>query len=244
MQVMMIYGRSHRVVSYWVDYLQFEAKWVCLHVISSTLSYYLESGQNKAIGAAALIRTGLHDYPSPAGGGSSASFPAFLCGCLQLLWTDSGYCCCFSLYKSITHSHTLLGPGEPANCTAQPPSTGYWWYLCSDRDFFSLQNLNHGWCHYFFPHLVPHPPTLCLHPPPLTLSSRTASCGGMIKNATYGRIVSPGFPGNYSNNLTCHWVLEVPEGHRLHIHFEKVALAEDDDRWCIRMKLKKKSHWE
>uniref|UniRef100_A0A4W6F7R5 Seizure related 6 homolog n=1 Tax=Lates calcarifer TaxID=8187 RepID=A0A4W6F7R5_LATCA len=60
-----------------------------------------------------------------------------------------------------------------------------------------------------------------------------ASCGGMIKNATYGRIVSPGFPGNYSNNLTCHWVLEVPEGHRLHIHFEKVALAEDDDRWCM-----------
>lgn len=53
----------------------------------------------------------------------------------------------------------------------------------------------------------------------------------MIKNATYGRIVSPGFPGNYSNNLTCHWVLEAPEGHRLHVHFEKVALAEDDDRW-------------
>lgn len=55
----------------------------------------------------------------------------------------------------------------------------------------------------------------------------------MIKNATYGRIISPGFPGNYSNNLTCHWVLEAPEGHRLHIHFEKVALAEDDDRWCM-----------
>lgn len=55
----------------------------------------------------------------------------------------------------------------------------------------------------------------------------------MIKNATYGRIISPGFPGNYSNNLTCHWVLEAPEGHQLHIHFEKVALAEDDDRWCI-----------
>lgn len=54
----------------------------------------------------------------------------------------------------------------------------------------------------------------------------------MIKNATYGRIVSPGFPGNYSNNLTCHWVLEAPEGHRLHVHFEKVALAEDDDRWA------------
>ncbi|CAG5878038.1 unnamed protein product [Menidia menidia] len=61
-----------------------------------------------------------------------------------------------------------------------------------------------------------------------------ASCGGMIKNATYGRIVSPGFPGNYSNNLTCHWILEAPEGHRLHIHFEKVALAEDDDRLLIK----------
>uniref|UniRef100_A0A3Q4HN94 Seizure related 6 homolog a n=1 Tax=Neolamprologus brichardi TaxID=32507 RepID=A0A3Q4HN94_NEOBR len=52
-----------------------------------------------------------------------------------------------------------------------------------------------------------------------------ASCGGMIKNATYGRIVSPGFPGNYSNNLTCHWVLEAPEGHRLHVHFEKFMHA-------------------
>uniref|UniRef100_A0A3B3R8D7 Seizure related 6 homolog n=1 Tax=Paramormyrops kingsleyae TaxID=1676925 RepID=A0A3B3R8D7_9TELE len=61
-----------------------------------------------------------------------------------------------------------------------------------------------------------------------------ASCGGMIKPATVGRIVSPGFPGNYSNNLTCHWVLEAPLGHRLHIHFEKVALAEDDDRLLIK----------
>uniref|UniRef100_A0A4W5K911 Seizure related 6 homolog n=1 Tax=Hucho hucho TaxID=62062 RepID=A0A4W5K911_9TELE len=61
-----------------------------------------------------------------------------------------------------------------------------------------------------------------------------AFCGGMIKNATLGRIVSPGFPGNYSNNLTCHWVLEAPEGHRLHVHFEKMALAEDDDRLLIK----------
>lgn len=51
-----------------------------------------------------------------------------------------------------------------------------------------------------------------------------------MKNATLGRIVSPGFPSNYSNNLTCHWVLEASEGQRLHVHFEKVALAEDDDR--------------
>lgn len=61
-----------------------------------------------------------------------------------------------------------------------------------------------------------------------------AACGGLIRNVTVGRIVSPGFPSNYSNNLTCHWLLEAPEGQRLHIHFEKVALAEDDDRLLIR----------
>ncbi|KTF93089.1 hypothetical protein cypCar_00009496 [Cyprinus carpio] len=59
------------------------------------------------------------------------------------------------------------------------------------------------------------------------------ACGGMMRNATQGRIISPGFPGNYSSNLTCHWVLEAPEGHRLHVHFEKVALAEDDDRHVL-----------
>ncbi|XP_019116233.2 seizure protein 6 homolog isoform X2 [Larimichthys crocea] len=61
-----------------------------------------------------------------------------------------------------------------------------------------------------------------------------AACGGLISNVTVGRIVSPGFPSNYSNNLTCHWLLEAPEGQRLHIHFEKVALAEDDDRLLIK----------
>uniref|UniRef100_A0A8W4FD74 Seizure related 6 homolog n=1 Tax=Sus scrofa TaxID=9823 RepID=A0A8W4FD74_PIG len=61
-----------------------------------------------------------------------------------------------------------------------------------------------------------------------------AACGGVIRNATTGRIVSPGFPGNYSNNPTCHWLLEAPESQRLHLHFEKVSLAEDDDRLIIR----------
>ncbi|XP_045928846.1 seizure protein 6 homolog [Micropterus dolomieu] len=61
-----------------------------------------------------------------------------------------------------------------------------------------------------------------------------AACGGLIRNVTVGRIVSPGFPSNYSNNLTCHWLLEAPEGQRLHVHFEKVALAEDDDRVLIK----------
>ncbi|XP_041670035.1 seizure protein 6 homolog isoform X1 [Cheilinus undulatus] len=61
-----------------------------------------------------------------------------------------------------------------------------------------------------------------------------AACGGLMKNITVGRIVSPGFPSNYSNNLTCHWLLEAPPGYKLHIHFEKVALAEDDDRLLIK----------
>ncbi|XP_041851043.1 seizure protein 6-like [Melanotaenia boesemani] len=61
-----------------------------------------------------------------------------------------------------------------------------------------------------------------------------AACGGFIRNVTVGRIISPGFPNNYSNNLTCQWLLEAPEGQKLHIHFEKVALAEDDDRLLIK----------
>ncbi|XP_075052941.1 seizure protein 6 homolog isoform X2 [Mixophyes fleayi] len=61
-----------------------------------------------------------------------------------------------------------------------------------------------------------------------------AACGGFIRNITTGRLVSPNFPGNYSNNLTCHWVLEAPQAERLHLHFEKVSLAEDDDRLIIR----------
>ncbi|KAG8450463.1 hypothetical protein GDO86_002935 [Hymenochirus boettgeri] len=61
-----------------------------------------------------------------------------------------------------------------------------------------------------------------------------AACGGLIRNITTGRLVSPNFPGNYSNNLTCHWVLEALSTQRLHLHFEKVSLAEDDDRLIIR----------
>ncbi|KAJ8245873.1 hypothetical protein GJAV_G00261220 [Gymnothorax javanicus] len=63
------------------------------------------------------------------------------------------------------------------------------------------------------------------------------SCGGWIKNATVGRILSPTLSsGNHStgNNLSCHWLLEAREGHRLHLHFERVALDEDNDRLIVR----------
>lgn len=71
---------------------------------------------------------------------------------------------------------------------------------------------------------------VCLLTDTTPLPPLLAACGGFFRNITVGRIVSPGFPTNYSNNLTCHWLLEAPEGQKLHIHFEKVALAEDDDR--------------
>ncbi|XP_078278935.1 LOW QUALITY PROTEIN: seizure protein 6 homolog [Rhinoraja longicauda] len=61
-----------------------------------------------------------------------------------------------------------------------------------------------------------------------------AMCGGVIRNATVGRIISPNFPANYSNNLTCYWLVASSPGQKLHLHFEKVALAEDDDRLIIR----------
>ncbi|XP_066577793.1 seizure protein 6 homolog isoform X2 [Amia ocellicauda] len=60
------------------------------------------------------------------------------------------------------------------------------------------------------------------------------ACGGWIRNATLGRILSPTPSGNHSNNLSCHWLLEAREGHRLHLHFERVALDEDNDRLIVR----------
>uniref|UniRef100_A0A8C7IE18 Seizure related 6 homolog like 2 n=1 Tax=Oncorhynchus kisutch TaxID=8019 RepID=A0A8C7IE18_ONCKI len=64
------------------------------------------------------------------------------------------------------------------------------------------------------------------------------SCGGWIRNATVGRIFSPPPPStsNHSNgnNFSCHWLLEAKEGHRLHLHFERVALDEDNDKLIVR----------
>lgn len=63
---------------------------------------------------------------------------------------------------------------------------------------------------------------------------KAVSCGGWIRNASVGRILSPTLPSasNHSSgsNLSCHWLLEAKEGHRLHLHFERVALDEDNDK--------------
>ncbi|XP_012866814.1 PREDICTED: seizure 6-like protein 2 isoform X7 [Dipodomys ordii] len=64
--------------------------------------------------------------------------------------------------------------------------------------------------------------------------SCVASCGGIIHNATLGRIVSPEPGGAAGPNLTCRWVIEADEGRRLHLHFERVSLDEDNDRLMVR----------
>ncbi|XP_029109732.1 seizure protein 6 homolog isoform X2 [Scleropages formosus] len=71
-----------------------------------------------------------------------------------------------------------------------------------------------------------------------SLHYQAVSCGGWIRNATVGRILSPPPPSasnhSSSSNLSCHWLLEAREGHRLHLHFERMALDEDDDRLIVR----------
>ncbi|XP_063769277.1 seizure 6-like protein isoform X2 [Pseudophryne corroboree] len=55
-----------------------------------------------------------------------------------------------------------------------------------------------------------------------------APCGGRVQNATVGRVLSPNFPSNYSNNLFCAWTIDAPRGQKLHLHFEKFILTEKD----------------
>uniref|UniRef100_A0A4W3IWL0 Seizure related 6 homolog like n=1 Tax=Callorhinchus milii TaxID=7868 RepID=A0A4W3IWL0_CALMI len=61
-----------------------------------------------------------------------------------------------------------------------------------------------------------------------------ALCGGVVRNASIGRILSPNYPANYSSNLTCTWTIEGMRGQKLHLHFEKVALAGKEDRLIVR----------
>ncbi|XP_067911579.1 seizure 6-like protein [Heterodontus francisci] len=60
-----------------------------------------------------------------------------------------------------------------------------------------------------------------------------APCGGAISNATIGRVLSPNYPANYSNNLNCTWKIEGTKGQKFHMHFEKVSLAGKGDRLII-----------
>ncbi|XP_035256647.1 CUB and sushi domain-containing protein 1a isoform X1 [Anguilla anguilla] len=51
------------------------------------------------------------------------------------------------------------------------------------------------------------------------LPSCVAECGGHIQGATSGRILSPGYPAPYDNNLHCTWSIEADTGKTISLHF-------------------------
>ncbi|XP_003271454.2 CUB and sushi domain-containing protein 1 [Nomascus leucogenys] len=51
------------------------------------------------------------------------------------------------------------------------------------------------------------------------LPSCIAECGGQIHVATSGRILSPGYPAPYDNNLHCTWIIEADPGKTISLHF-------------------------
>ncbi|MEQ2255105.1 CUB and sushi domain-containing protein 1, partial [Ilyodon furcidens] len=46
-----------------------------------------------------------------------------------------------------------------------------------------------------------------------------AECGGHITGAVSGRILSPGYPAPYDNNLHCTWTVEADTGKTISLHF-------------------------
>lgn len=55
-----------------------------------------------------------------------------------------------------------------------------------------------------------------------------APCGGTVRNATIGRVLSPSYTGNQSGSMYCVWAIGAPPGQKLHLHFEKLLLTEKD----------------
>ncbi|CAG05694.1 unnamed protein product [Tetraodon nigroviridis] len=51
------------------------------------------------------------------------------------------------------------------------------------------------------------------------LPSCIAECGGHITGAVSGRILSPGYPAPYDNNLHCTWIVEADTGKTISLHF-------------------------
>ncbi|KAM5264090.1 CUB and sushi domain-containing protein 1 [Ctenodactylus gundi] len=49
--------------------------------------------------------------------------------------------------------------------------------------------------------------------------SCVAECGGHIHAAASGRILSPGYPAPYDNNLHCSWTVEADPGRTISLHF-------------------------
>ncbi|KAB0366586.1 hypothetical protein FD754_010742, partial [Muntiacus muntjak] len=56
----------------------------------------------------------------------------------------------------------------------------------------------------------------------------SAPCGGAVRNATIGRVLSPSHSANANGSQFCVWTIEAPEGQKLHLHFERLALHQKD----------------
>lgn len=50
-----------------------------------------------------------------------------------------------------------------------------------------------------------------------------AECGGRFKGESSGRILSPGYPFPYDNNLRCMWMIEVDPGNI--VRYSKTVLV-------------------
>ncbi|XP_040915338.1 seizure 6-like protein [Toxotes jaculatrix] len=88
-------------------------------------------------------------------------------------------------------------------------------------------------CHMGY-HLQGEPVLTCLNASLPVWSGKEptcrALCGGTVKNATVGRVLSPSphHGPNATQDCSCSWSLEAPKDQRLHLHLERLALGPTD----------------
>ncbi|XP_069557154.1 seizure 6-like protein isoform X5 [Brachyistius frenatus] len=88
-------------------------------------------------------------------------------------------------------------------------------------------------CHMGY-HLQGEPLLTCLNASLPVWSGKEpgcrALCGGTVKNATVGRVLSPSphHGPNATLDRSCSWSLEAPKDQRLHLHLERLALGPTD----------------
>uniref|UniRef100_A0A1A8KDY7 Seizure related 6 homolog like n=1 Tax=Nothobranchius kuhntae TaxID=321403 RepID=A0A1A8KDY7_NOTKU len=88
-------------------------------------------------------------------------------------------------------------------------------------------------CHMGY-HLQGEPQLTCLNASLPVWSGKEptcrALCGGTVKNASVGRVLSPSphHGPNATLDRSCSWSLEAPKDQRLHLHLERLALGPTD----------------
>ncbi|ROL54071.1 Seizure 6-like protein [Anabarilius grahami] len=91
----------------------------------------------------------------------------------------------------------------------------------------------HFQCHMGY-HLQGDATLTCLNASLPVWSQREPSCralcGGVVKNAMVGRVLSPSPHSGPNSTLdrSCSWSLEAPNGQRLHLHLERMVLGPTD----------------